>query len=125
MGEAFDFIAKYGHSPWDSPSWNDDWEREQEQKQREELIGEGYRTIQAWNALGRVVKKGETGVSLHYDRVTLFGEEQTEASPRGSNSIDPTGSLHFRTYVDAIEWAKRNPGRSITRSQDGNGFITT
>ena len=33
-------------APWDSPSWNDDWEYD--------LIEDGYKTVKEWNALGRV-----------------------------------------------------------------------
>jgi hypothetical protein len=28
----------------------------------------------------------------------------------------------FRTFKEAADWAKSNPGKSFTRSLDGNGF---
>jgi hypothetical protein len=30
---------------------------------------------------------------------------------------------HFSTFEEAIDWAKNNPGRTITKSPSGNGFI--
>ena len=36
---------------------------------------------------------------------------------------DLTGNHHFSTFREAIEWAKNNPGKSIARSPDGNGYI--
>ena len=30
---------------------------------------------------------------------------------------------YFETFQEAMAWAKRNPGKTITRSPDGNGFI--
>jgi len=29
----------------------------------------------------------------------------------------------FNTFQEAIDWAKSNPGKSFTRSTDGNGFV--
>ncbi len=74
MGEALEFIEKYGHSPWNSPSWNDDWKREL---------------------------------------------RSNEASKAKRNSSTP----QFETFCEASDWARRHPGRTISRSPDGNGFI--
>ena len=30
---------------------------------------------------------------------------------------------YFETFQEAMAWAKSNPGKTITRSPDGNGYI--
>lgn len=30
---------------------------------------------------------------------------------------------HFDSFQEAMAWAKSNPGKTITRSPDGNGYI--
>ena len=30
---------------------------------------------------------------------------------------------YFETFEDAMIWAKRNPGKIIIRSKDGNGYV--
>ena len=33
------------------------------------------------------------------------------------------GILRFDSFDDALDWARKNPGKAITRSPDGNGFV--
>ena len=116
MGDWQNIMSMSGdYSPWDSPCWNDDWEHE--------LREDGYLTVQEWNALGKIVKKGEKGMFLPCARIMVFRETQTEPSPRAVKGTDPNASLYFETFSEAMDWAKQNPGQSISRSPDGNGFI--
>lgn len=100
----------------DSPCWNDDWEHE--------LRDNGYKTVKEWNLLGRSVKKGEKGRYLPCAKIRVFSESQTGPTNFSSNSnSSEDGKKHFDTFEKAISWAKENPGKTITRSPDGNGFI--
>lgn len=36
---------------------------------------------------------------------------------------DLTGDHYFSTFLEASDWAKSNPGKPISRSPDGNGYI--
>lgn len=116
MGDWQNIMSMNGdYSPWNSPCWNDDWEHE--------LREDGYLTVQEWNALGKIVKKGEKGMFLPCARIMVFRESQTELSPETARRATQGKSLHFGTFDEAKEWAKSNPGRSISRSPDGHGFI--
>ena len=45
---------------------------------------------------------------------------------RGSmqGGIRSQGAIRrFDTFEEALDWARRNPGETITRSSDGNGFV--
>lgn len=103
------------YSPWDSPCWNDDWEHE--------LRDDGYMTVQEWNKRGKNVTKGAKGRFLPCARITVFEESQTEPSPQTARRPTQSTTLHFGTFGEAMTWAKANPGQSITRSPDGEGFI--
>ena len=125
MGEALDFIETFGHSPWDSPCWNDEWEQR--------LLDQGYRSVEEWNEVGHVVKKGEKGRFLPCACVLVFAESQTkysaafvrhrqeiarldaERDQRISQCAETYNLRHFHNFASATEWAKRNPGRSISR----------
>ncbi len=122
MADADDFPVLYypdseGNFAWDSPCWNDDWEHE--------LRDNGYKTVEEWNKVGRIIKKGEKGRYLPCAKIRVFSESQTIASnfSKGETSKIMTDK-HFKTSNEAIAWAKKNPGMVITRSPDGNGFIT-
>ncbi|MDC9728771.1 MAG: hypothetical protein PSN04_05490, partial [Methyloprofundus sp.] len=39
------------------------------------------------------------------------------------NSYEIKNPDFFETFQEAIAWAKSNPGKSITRAADGNGYI--
>ena len=116
MGDWQNIMSMNGdYSPWSSPCWNDDWEHE--------LLADGYRTIQEWNALGRIVTKGKKGMFLPCARIMVFSESQTEPSPQAAHHANQGEPLHFKTFAEAAAWAKCNPGRSVSRSPDGDGFI--
>jgi len=59
-------------------------------------------------------------------RIRVFSESQTNTSKShtSENASESKIQKHFETYDEAVSWAKENPGRTITRSPDGNGFIT-
>lgn len=42
---------------------------------------------------------------------------------REYNSATSVESLYFATFQEAVEWAKNNPGRVITRAPGENGYI--
>jgi len=113
MGDWEDVFGSAGmdpdFAPWDSPSWNDEWEYD--------LIDQGFKTVQEWNALNRIIKKGEKGKHLPSLQKMVFSEQQTINSQRPFYSEE-----YFATYEEAIAWAKSNPGKPITRSPDGKGF---
>ncbi|WP_090504204.1 hypothetical protein [Pseudomonas borbori] len=118
MGDWEDTFGAAGMSadfaPWDSPCWNDDWEHE--------LRAIGYLTLKEWNASGRVIKAGEKGTFLPCAKLMVFSESQTELSQNTHNPRQ-NASSYFDDFSEALDWAKRNPGKSITRSPDGKGFI--
>ena len=97
----------------DSPFWNDDWE--------DELRDSGYMTVKEWNAVGRVIKKGEHGKYLPCAKIRVFSESQTTASTF-SNDSDQT-KRYFETFEEAKSWAKENTGKVIIRAPNGNGYI--
>ena len=117
MGDWEDVFGSAGMSedfaPWDSPCWNDDWEHE--------LRNDGYKTVKEWNSVGRSIKKGEKGRYLPCAKIRVFNESQTTASSFSNNS-DQT-KKYFETFEEATSWAKENPGKTITRAPDGNGYI--
>lgn len=101
----------------DSPCWNDDWEQE--------LLSNGYQTVNDWNLEGRSVKKGEKGTYLPCARMTVFNESQTIPSKRSNKGTEAESDFlrAFGTYEEAMSWAKSNPGKVIKRSPNGNGFV--
>lgn len=122
MANADDFSELYypdsgGSFAWDNPCWNDDWEHE--------LRDNGYKTVEEWNEVGRIVKNGEEGRYLPCAKIKVFSESQTTTSnfSKSENKSELIIDKHFKTSDEAIAWAKENPGRVITRSPDGNGFI--
>ncbi len=117
MGDWEDIFGSAGmqadFAPWNSPSWydDDDWENEVREN--------GYLTLKEWNAQGKVIKQGEKGMFLPRAKLTVFSEGQVEAS---NNNSAQRERRHFDTFEDAVDWARNNPGKIITRSSDGNGF---
>jgi len=89
----------------------------------ENLREDGYKTVKEWNAIGRIVKKGEKGMYLPYAKIRLFSESQTVESRVNNQAHNLTNKRHFQTFEDAILWAKSNPGKVIIRSPTGEGFI--
>ena len=71
MGDWEDVFGSAGmdpdFAPWDSPSWNDEWEYD--------LIDQGFKTVQEWNALNRIIKKGEKGKHLPSLQKMVFSED--------------------------------------------------
>lgn len=93
-------------------------------EEEEEILREnGYKTVNEWNAIDRRVKKGEKGIYLPYVKIRLFSESQTVESRINNQAHNLTNKRHFQTFEDAILWAKSNPGKGITRSPTGEGFI--
>lgn len=41
----------------------------------------------------------------------------------GDDSCESKDYEYFETFQEAMVWAKSNPGKTITRSSDGNGYI--
>lgn len=122
MADADDFPGLYypndeGNFAWDSPCWNDDWEHN--------LRYSGYKTVEEWNEVGRIIKNGEEGRYLPCAKIRVFSKSQTTASDffKSENNSELITDKYFETSDKAIAWAKKNPGRVITRSPDGNGFI--
>lgn len=122
MANCDDFPGLYfpdsnGNLDFEKPCWNDDWEHE--------LRNDGYKTVKEWNSVGRSIKKGEKGKYLPCAKVTVFSESQTITSNFSSKNIAASGTVdkYFETFEKAISWAKVNPGKKITRSPDGKGFI--
>lgn len=117
MGDWEDVFGPEGmkgdFAPWDNPCWNDDDEQE--------LLAQGLKTLQEWNDIGRVVKKSEKGIYLRCARKTVFWESQTIS--RNKNTYENGLEVDFSTFIEAIAWAKNNPGQTITRSPSGKGFI--
>ena len=115
MAAADDFPDLYypdnnGDFAWDSPCWNNDWEYD--------LIGDGHKTLQEWNKENRTIAKGEEGIYLPCAKKTVFDKAQT--IPIHKNNYTP---MYFKTHDEAISWAKNNPDKVITRSNDGIGYI--
>ena len=118
MGDWEDTFGSAGmsedFSPWNSPCWNDDWEHEY-------LNDDSYKTVSEWNGIGKIIKKGEKGTYLPCAKKRVFLESQTVPSKFQSGTID---SEHcFENFEEAMNWAKENIGRAITRSADGKGFV--
>ena len=103
-----------GNFAYDNPCWNDDREHE--------LIAIGYKTIEEWNSVGKVVKKGEKGSYLPCAKKRVFSESQTTIS--NYTSVDTGVKKHFDTFELAMIWAKENIRKAIMISPDGNGYIT-
>jgi hypothetical protein len=114
MGDWEDVFGSAGmaedFAPWDSPSWNNDWEHEY-------LNDNSYQTVSEWNEVGRVVNKGEKGKRLPSAGKRVFHKSQTSESKFQGNSDNP--EHYFDNYEEAMNWAKENVGRVITRSADG------
>lgn len=66
-----------------------------------------------YDRLMDMVQKGGRGTC--YNLVTDGPEDESEELVE----------LRFSTFREAAEWAKRNKGRSFTRSADGNYFVAT
>lgn len=109
------FPDSEGNFAWDNPCWNDDWEHE--------FRDNGFKTVKEWNSVGRTIVKGEKGKYLPCAKITVFSESQTAQSKFSSYSTPSEGQKCFKTYEKAISFAKENPGKAITRSPDGKGFI--
>ena len=72
-----DYYPQYYSSdggPWDDPCWNDDDEKK--------LLKSGYKSIQEWNYIGRVVRKGEKGIYLSCARKLVFHKDDTDENRR-------------------------------------------
>lgn len=41
----------------------------------------------------------------------------------GSDDEDLVDVITFNTFVDAVAWSKKNPGRSFTKNTEGNGYV--
>ena len=41
----------------------------------------------------------------------------------GSDNSSSKEPDYFETFSEALGWAKNNPGKAITRSHDGSGYI--
>lgn len=98
-------------------------DRGNEKEEEENLREDGYKTVKEWNAIGRSVKKGEKGKYLPYAKVRVFSESQTVESRISNQAQNLTNKRHFQTFEEAMLWAKSNPGKIITRSPAGEGFI--
>tara|TARA_Y100000310_G_scaffold27153_1_gene25834 strand:+ start:4531 stop:4905 length:375 start_codon:yes stop_codon:yes gene_type:complete len=100
----------------DSPCWNDNCEHE--------LLDQGYKTVKEWKDVGRSVKKDEKGKYLPCAKIRVFSEDQTlESQFSGQSEVNSSDKRHFHSFEEAITWAKNNPGKVITRSPAGNGYI--
>jgi hypothetical protein len=98
--------------------------QEREQEEEEELRNAGYKTVKEWNSVDRSVKKGEKGKYLPYEKIRLFSQSQTiESKFSGQPEANLTNKRHFQTFEEAMTWAKSNPGKVITRSPTGKGYI--
>lgn len=118
MSDWEDCYGRGDAEPWNSPSWNADWEIS--------LISDGCKTTKQWNMDSRIVKKGERGIKLPYLGLVVFSFEQTKPVKNyfnGVHSSDDSNFFYFSTFKKASEWAKKNPEMLILRAPDGIGFI--
>ncbi len=116
MGDWEDAFGSAGMSadfaPWESPTWNNDWEYELREK--------GYLTVEEWNQKGRSVIKGQKGTWLTSAKVAVFSESQTIPNHQSSS----TGPKKvFETFEEAKKWSIANPGKVYTRTPDGKRYI--
>lgn len=116
--EKFDDFHRYytpkseGRFPSDDPCWNSDWE--------DKLVLSGYKTIREWNSLGRVVKKGSTGIYLRCARKNVFNVSQTFHDRRLALSFiaaqspkkEPDNTYHSKKDIFLLKLLK-NDGRYI------------
>ncbi|WP_339934707.1 hypothetical protein [Vreelandella glaciei] len=64
------------------------------------------------------------GINRDYFREQRKGARSHSGSARGGEpKLHQSGKQHFTSFQEAMAWAKRNPGKSITRSPDGEGFV--
>ena len=99
---------------------------EEERYSKEEenyLLETGYKTVKEWSEIGRSVKNGVPGTYLRYAKIMVFSESDTVEIGLNSHHNSLSNKLHFQTFEKAITWAKSNPGKVITRSPTGNGYI--
>lgn len=70
-------------------------------------------------------KDSETGELVEWEGgLNPLYEESNEENYRSDSDKRPQADItKFHTFQDAIAWSKENPGRSITKSPDGNGYI--
>lgn len=131
MGSDWDYINEHmgGHDEDGLPNFmsepgfgRDDELYDWKQKSRDN----GRKTLKEWNLVGRSIKKGEKGKwsDATFTRC-VFSESQTTIDSFINREKAPvsTEQAQFQTYEEAVSWSKANPGRTITRSPDGNGFI--
>ncbi|HHQ4563309.1 TPA: hypothetical protein ACSP13_002826 [Aeromonas veronii] len=83
----------------------------------------GYNTVNEWNEKFRRVRKGEKGTYLPHLKIMVFCESQTVESKFTSQDKFLTNKRHFSTFEEAKVWAKSNPGKVISRSPTGEGYI--
>lgn len=123
MGSDWDYINEHmgGHDEhglpnfMKDPCFNDDWELK--------LREDGYKTMKEWNSMGISIMKGEKGKYLPCAEMWVFSESQTTTT-RFSNNLDINPSKRqFDTFEKAASWAKDNPGKAVTRSLNGEGYI--
>ena len=135
MADHDDFPGLYfpddeGKYDYDSPCWNDDWEHD--------LRDGGSKTLEELNSVGRVINKGEKGTYLPCAEITVFSESRTSKKKEFKFSDEYKLEFSdeyklelehvfetFETFQEAMTWARNNPGRVITRSPVGNGYIIT
>jgi hypothetical protein len=100
-----------------SPCFNDDWEHE--------LRDAGYKTVNEWNSLDRSIKKGEKGRYLPCAKISVFNGSQTDITNCSKDKYisGMTGGDYFETFEEAKFWTRENPGRVITKSPTGKGYI--
>ena len=123
--------------PYGMDSWSQDYFEEKDEEEYEKLKSNGYQTVEEWNKAGRIIKKGEKGKYLRYLRIRLFLKEQTIESKYSSSPLPEVTenfseklhfeeshlAVYFEHFKDAMSWAKNNPGSTLTRAHDRNGFI--
>lgn len=115
MGDWQNIMSMDGaYAPWDSAGWNDVEDR------KRELYEEGYMSAAECKAAGRIIKTGAKGLFVPFVG-HFFKEEDLDPI---TSPVDLASELRFETFEEALDWARDNRGRSITRSPDGCGFVS-
>ena len=58
------------------------------------------------------------------DQLTAFCNALLEKANVPNNTSESGLEMYFDTFIEAISWAKENPGKIFTRSSDYKGYIT-
>ena len=58
------------------------------------------------------------------DQLTAFCNALLEKANVPNNTSETGLEMYFDTFIEAISWAKENPGKIFTRSSDYKGYIT-